>query len=341
MPEMRHDPVQRRWVVISPERGLRPTDYKPCREEKEEYDPFAEGNESDTPPEITAVRPASSKKNGPGWTVRVVPNKYPAFRVEGDLDRRADGLYDAMNGVGAHETVIEATDRDTDIALVTPEHAFQIGRVYRERLVDLMKDKRLRYVLIFRNRGRLAGASLSHPHSQIVATSVTPLAVAIELDSARRHYDDKERCLFCDLLAQEKQARSRIVYESDRFVAYTPYASRVPFEICLMPKQHQHDFREISDNDLRAFMTALQNVLQRIKVALDDPPYNFFLHSSPNSESLTPRSSHWTTLRHDWHWHLEILPRLGNMAGFEFGTGFFINSTPPEQAAEILRAVSL
>ena len=341
MPEMRHDPVQRRWVVISPERGARPTDYKPCRDEMEGDDPFAEGNEAQTPPEIMAVRPSGTRKNGPGWKVRVVPNKYPAFRVEGDLDRRADGLYDVMNGIGAHETVIEAPERDMDLALLEPDHAFEVGRMYRERMIDLMRDKRLRYVLVFRNRGRMAGASLSHPHSQIIATSVTPLSVAIELDSARRHYDDKERCLFCDLLAQEKAARKRIVYESDRFVAYAPFASRVPFEICLMPKAHQHDFREVSDQDLHAFMAALQEVLQRIKVALDDPPYNFFLHTAPNSESLTPRRSYWTTLRHDWHWHVEILPRLGNMAGFEFGTGFFINSTPPEQAAEILKSVKL
>jgi len=341
MPEMRHDPVQRRWVVISPERSMRPNDFKPCREEVDEFDIFAEGNEAHTPPEIIAIREPGTQPNTPGWQVRVVPNKYPAFRVEGDLDRRAEGLFDVMNGIGAHEMVIESPDRAIDFALLDPEIAFKVADIYRVRMTDLMKDKRLRYVLVFRNRGKMAGASISHPHSQIIATSVTPLAVAIELDSARRHYNDKERCLFCDILAQERLARVRIVYETERHIAYAPFASRVPFELCVMPKLHQHDYREISDDDLRDFVHALQNVLQRLKVALDDPPYNFLLHTSPNPESLTPRTSHWTTLRHDWHWHLEILPRLGSMAGFEFGSGFYINSTPPEQAAEILRSVAL
>lgn len=341
MPEMRHDPVQRRWVVISPERGGRPSDFKPCQEEKEDYDPFAEGHESDTPPEITAVRKSGTKKDEPGWTIRVVPNKYPAFRVEGDLDRRAEGIYDAMNGVGAHEAVIETPDPETDLAFLPEEHAFQLGKIYQERMNDLMKDQRMRYVLIFRNRGRMAGASLSHPHSQIIATSVTPQTIALELESARKHYDDKERCLFCDVIAQERKDRSRIVHETDLYIAFAPYASRVPFEIWLMPKIHDHDFRFISDTNLRAFMTALQTVLQKLRVALNDPPYNFVLHSAPNTESHGPRPTHWTTLKHDWHWHLEILPRLGSLAGFEFGTGFFINPTPPEQAAELLRSIQL
>jgi len=341
MPEMRHDPLQRRWVVISPERGSRPTDYLDFEEEVEEYDPFAEGNEGETPPEITAVRSKNSKPNGPGWQIRVFPNKYPAFKIEGDLDRRAEGVYDAMNGIGAHEMVIETPERRSDISLLNPEHAFNLGRTYRDRIIDLMKDRRMKYALLFRNHRKMAGASLSHPHSQIVATAVTPSSIAKELESARSYFLQKERCIFCDIINQERKERHRIVHESDKFIAFEPYASRFSFETWVMPKFHQHDFRNLSDDDMHGFMETLQITLQKLRVALNNPPYNLVLHTSPNTESFAPRPQYWGTLYHDWHWHIEILPRLGNVAGFEFGTGFFINSTPPEQAAEILRSAMI
>lgn len=341
MAEMRHDPVQRRWVVISPERGGRPTDYLPDEEKTLQENPFAEGNEDQTPPEITAVRKKNSRANGPGWLIRVVPNKFPAFRVEGELNRHPDGLYDVMNGLGAHETVIESPRREDDLALLPKEHALELGKVWRERITDLMQDQRLKYVLLFRNYRRAAGASLSHPHSQIVATAVTPLTIAEELHSAREHFLRKERCLFCDILHQEREERRRVVVENEYFIAFCPFASRFQYEISIMPKHHQHDFRLVNDIQMAGFMGILQDVTQRLKAALGNPPYNFVLHSAPNTGSMAPRPTYWNTLQWDWHWHAEILPRFGDVAGFEFGTGFFINSTPPEQAAEVLRSVEI
>ncbi len=343
MPEMRHDPIQRRWVVIAKGRALRPTDFTTVEEKPPDpaKNPFSEGNEGLTPKEVAAFRPGGGKPDSPGWLVRVVPNKYPALRIEGNPDRRGVGLYDEMNGVGAHEIVIETPDADLDISLLPPDHATALGGIYRDRLIDLMRDRRFRYVLVFKNHGRDAGASLAHPHSQIVALPVTPLVISLELESARSHFNLKERCLFCDIIAQELSDRERIVLETERFVAFCPYASRFPYEIWLLPRYHQHDFREIAPEDLAAFMAALQEVLQRLKAVLKNPPYNFMLHTAPNTESFSPRANHWQTLRYDWHWHLEIIPRVSQVAGFEWGTGLFINSTPPELAAEILRDVAL
>ncbi len=341
MAEMRHDPLHRRWVVIAPERAQRPTDFKSHGEEPGGDDPFAEGNEDQTPPEIYAIRKSGSKKNGPGWTVRVVPNKYPGFRVEGELERSGDGLYDRMNALGAHEVIIEGPRRDEDMTQFTPDHLFDLGTVWRERMTDLMRDIRLRYVLLFKNHGRIAGTSLSHPHSQVIATTITPRNISHKLEAAREHYDQRERCLICDMIQQELRERSRIVTVNDRFIAFAPYASRFDFEVMVMPRYHQHDFRQIADEDLKAFMVTLQEVLLRLRLALDNPPWNFVLQSAPNSESDSPRPTHWTTLKYDWHWHVEITPRLSVSQGFEWVTGFFINTTPPEQAAEVLRAIRL
>ncbi len=339
--EMRHDPLQRRWVIIAPERGIRPTDYVRADDDIDGFDPFAEGNEEHTTSEILAVRDKDSKKNGPGWKIRVVPNKYPAFRVEGDLDRHGNGIYDIMNGVGAHELVIETPNQFDDLPQLEDDHIHKLGMVYRDRLIDLFRDRRLKYAILFRNHGKAAGASLSHPHTQIAAMTVTPLQVAMELHAARDHYRAKERCLLCDMLRQEMDERERIVQMTDHFVAFCPYASRFNFETWILPRVHQHDFRRMTDDHIRDFMFLLRDVLTRIKAALDDPPYNFMMVTAPNSETIDPRPAQWTTLELDWHWRMMILPRLGNLAGFEFGTGFHINSTPPEQAAELLRAVEI
>ncbi|MBS1262160.1 MAG: Galactose-1-phosphate uridylyltransferase [Calditrichaeota bacterium] len=339
--EMRHDPLQRRWVIIAPERGIRPTDFTTRDDEVEEFDPFAEGNEQHTTPEITAVRKPGTKPNTPGWTVRVIPNMYPAFRIEGELNRRGDGLYDSMNGVGAHEIVIETPERFQDIPQLPDEQLRTIGLVYRDRIIDLYRDRRIKYAILFRNHGRAAGASLSHPHTQIAAMTVTPLQIAMELNAARAHYHAKERCLLCDMLVQEKQQRVRLVQETEKFVAFCPYASRFNFETWILPRNHMYDFRKLPDEDVREFMLILRDVLDRMQGALKDPPYNFILVTAPNTETHDPRPAQWSTLELDWHWRVMILPRLGSLAGFEFGTGFHINSTPPEQAAELLRSVEV
>ncbi len=342
MPELRHDPIQKRWVIIASERGRRPDDFAiPNEHPPEGFCPFCEGNETKTPPEITAIRHNGSGPNQPGWQVRVVPNKFPALRIEGNLDRKGIGVHDRMNGVGAHEVIIESPKHEMNLADAPVEHIRQVIWMYRERLVDLLRDQRFKYILIFRNYGAPAGASLSHPHTQIIATPVTPLTLSGELNSAREHYQEKERCLFCDVIQQELDSRERIVAASEEFVALTPFASRFPFEILLAPRHHHHSFAEAGDELIYHLAVMLKEVLLRVKKCLNDPPYNFLIHTIPNVKVRPRRRDYWGTIEVDFHWHLELMPRLTRIAGFEWGTGFYINPTAPEEAAKYLREVQL
>ncbi len=342
MSELRHDPVQKRWVIIAAERVMRPHDFpKPTLETRQVRTcPFCWGNEDKTPPEIFSIRPDNSAPNTPGWNLRVIPNKFPALKVEGAINRMGLGLYDKMDGIGAHEVIIETPDHNAHLGEMPKEHVVNIFKVFRDRIADLHKDQRLRYVLIFKNYGEPAGASLAHPHTQLIATPITPRTVAAELESARDHYLAKERCLFCDIINQEVALKERIVLSTDKYIAICPYASRFPFEIWLLPRQHLYDFSLLNDEDISSLTDAMQVILHRLRVSLDDPPYNFVLHTSPNYNVPRPgRPNYWQTLPYDWHWHFEIIPRLTKVAGFEWGTGFYINPTPPEVAAEFLTKV--
>ena len=341
MPELRHDPIQKRWVIIATERARRPSDFAIDRDMGGDGKcPFCQGNEDKTPPEIRAFRETPAM-DAPGWKVRVVPNKYPALRIEGDLERAAVGQYDRMNGIGAHEVIIETPYHDQDLADLPIEDVAAILKMYRERLIDLQRDPRFRYILIFRNRGSAAGASLAHPHSQVIATPVTPRTVAVELQSAREHYSVKERCIFCDIIAQELQSHSRIVTADQDFVTWCPYASRFPFEMTIAPRVHNHDFASQDDALILRLARHVREVITRMKKSLNDPPYNYLLHTAPAYQHQRRRPGYWSTIEADWHWHIEILPRLTRVAGFEWGSGFYINPTPPEDAARFLREVGV
>jgi UDPglucose--hexose-1-phosphate uridylyltransferase len=334
MPELRKDPVVGRWVIISTERSLRPTNFTtevPVKTRT--FCPFCPGNEEKTPPEVFAVRPGNDAPNGAGWKVRVVPNKFPALQIEGTLDRRGEGLYDKMNGVGAHEVVIESPDHEADLSDLPVEHIRQVLTAYRERMVDLHRDRRLRYVLIFKNHGAAAGATLSHTHTQLIATPIVPKSIQEELDGSRRYFELKERCVFCDIIHQEMAENGRrIVLTSDRFLAIAPFAPRFPFETWILPRRHMDSYQAVSDPDeLEEFATVLKDTLQRLNRALDRPPFNFVIHTAPVSEG---------ELEH-YHWHLEIMPKLSRVAGFEIGSGFYINPTPPEDAAQYLREIAV
>jgi len=339
MSELRHDPISKTWVIIATERSRRPMDFVPSQESTGDgaFCPFCEGHEDKTPPEIVAVRRPGTEPNTPGWSVRVIPNKFPALMIEGTPDRRGIGLYDKMRGIGAHEVIVESPDHNLMIPDMPDDQLHTVVEVWAERLRDLIRDRRFKYILLFKNHLPTAGASLAHPHTQIIATPVTPRAVAMKLESAKAHHQVKERCLFCDLIAQEIEDGSRVVYLDDQFVALAPYASRFPFEVFLAPRRHNHSFVETAPAELAAFGGALRDTLGRLRRALKDPPYNFVLHTAPNTETIPRRSHYWDKLPFDFHWHVEILPRLTKMAGFEWGTGFFINPTPPEVAAEFLR----
>lgn len=333
MPELRKDPVVGRWVIIATERSRRPTNFGdgPTLNPKA-FSPFAEGREDMTPPEVFAIRPGGGPANSPGWQVRVVPNKFPALQIEGTLDRRGEGLYDKMNGVGAHEVVVEGPDPNLQLADMPVEQIQRILQAWKERMLDLQKDKRFRYVLIFKNHGARAGATLEHPHSQIIATPIIPKMVQEELDGARHYFELKERCVFTDIIDQETSDGNgrRVVCTTDQFIALEPFAPRFPFETWILPREHRSSYQTITDPaEFLDLARILKDTLQRLNAALDSPPYNFVLHTAPLGEADLPY----------YHWHLEIMPKLTRVAGFEIGSGFYINPTPPEDAAQYLREI--
>ncbi len=338
MSELRRDPILDTWVIIAAERGRRPSDFAAVSEQLTVPSgcPFCAGNEAKTPPEIFAIR-GDTPANGPGWEVRVVPNKYPALQIDGDVERAGLGLLDRMNGVGAHEVIIETPDHLMDMAVASPEHIARVFDAFDQRTCDLRGDQRFRHIIIFRNYGAVAGASLSHPHSQLIALPIIPSIVVAKLEAARQHYADKERCIFCDMVAQELTLPERVILRNEHFAVLSPYAARFPYEVEIYPLRHSHDFILMSAEERLALGETLRFILQRYREALGDPPYNMMLHTSP---SPLPRAGHpeyWGTLAYDYHWHIELMPRLTKTAGFEWGTGFWINPVAPEDAARVLR----
>ena len=328
MPELRKDPVVGRWVIISTERGRRPSDFpsQPVQAQGGNC-VFCSHNEAKTPPEILAVRSPDSAPNAPGWSLRVVPNKFPALRIEGELEPSGEGLYDRMNGVGAHEVVIETPEHAATLATLPADAVADVLLAYRERVVDLKKDPRFAYILVFKNHGAAAGASLEHPHSQLIATPIIPLMVSEELKGGAEYYEMKERCVWCDVIRQERRSRRRVITEAHGFIALAPFAPRFPFETWIMPTHHRSAFEETGMEELRGLAEVLGEFLRRMERVLQRPPFNFMLHTAPLREG---------PLDH-FHWHLEIIPKLTSVAGYEWGTGFFINPVPPEDAAAALR----
>jgi UDPglucose--hexose-1-phosphate uridylyltransferase len=266
-----------------------------------------------------------------------VPNKFPALRVEGDLNRRGVGIFDLMDGVGAHEVVIESPLHQWRMADGPPESLELVLRASQARLTDLYRDLRFRYVVIFRNFGQAAGASLDHPHSQLIAVPITPKRVKEELAAARDYYSRKERCLFCDIIRQEQLLGDRVVLDREHFIAMSPFAARFPFELVIYPKRHDHDFRNLDDERRLALAQILHDCLRHLRPALGDPAYNYVVNTCPNPVPRPGKPGHWGTLALDYHWHLEIMPRVTRIAGFEWGTEFYINPVSPEDAAQFLR----
>lgn len=327
MSELRKDPIVGRWVIISSERGKRPSDW--ANEPKLKgggFCPFCPGNEDKTPPEIMAIRPISDEPNIPGWNIRVVPNKFPALQIESELSSKGEGIYDMMTGVGAHEVVIETPNHALDLADLNDNHLRNVLLIYRDRTLDLKRDKRFQYILIFKNHGVAAGASLEHTHSQLIATPIIPKRVIEELDGSRKYYKYKERCIYCDIILQETRAQSRIVLNNDSYMVIEPFAPRFPFETWILPKEHYSHYENMPEEMYADLADTLRDALNRMNNALGYPPYNFILHTSPIQESFLL----------EYHWHIEIIPKLTKVAGFEWGSGFYINPVPPERAAESL-----
>src|SRR5688572_20796858 len=331
MSELRKDPVTGRWVIISTERRKRPTDFRleSVTVTPDEACPFCEGHEHMTPRELLAHRRNGSGPDSPGWDLRVVPNQFPVLRVEGSLDRQAEGLFDKMNGIGAHEVIIETPRHAETLATMADAAVEQVLWAFRERVQDLKQDRRFRYIIIFKNHGLAAGASLDHSHSQLIALPIVPREVRDEVDGARKHFKSKERCVFCDIIRQDGQDGRRVIAENADMVALAPYAPRFPFETWILPKRHQALYEDAPRHEYASLARLLGDVLRRMNRTLHFPPYNLLIHSAPLSE---PAGDF-------YHWHVEVIPKLTKVAGFEWATGFYLNPTSPEEAAEVLRDV--
>jgi UDPglucose--hexose-1-phosphate uridylyltransferase len=329
MPEYRKDPVTDRWVIISTGRADRPDDsLNENDESSNKVCPFCPGNEHHTPEEILAYRAKDTPNNSPGWWLRVIPNKFPALMGHLHAKRAGEGMYDKINGMGVHEVVIESPVHDDHIGTMDQDRIEEIMWAYRDRTIEIMQEPRIQYILIFKNYRAEAGASQEHPHSQVIAMPIIPKQVQEEIEGAKRYHEYKERCVFCDMIAQEKKDGERVVMESEMFMAILPYASRFPYEICVLPRDHACFFHDIQKNEVSDLAGLLKHTMNLLREELDDPPFNWILHTTPVQEEENAY----------YHWHLEIIPKMTRAAGFEWGSGFFINPCSPEEAGRNLLA---
>lgn len=329
MSELRRDPIIGRWVIVDTDHPNRPEDFEhEPHVWKAATCPFCYGSEVGTPPEIVSIRDPGTSPNTPGWQVRVVPNKFPALQIEGDIDRHGLGIYDMSNGIGAHEIIVETPYHSKDIPDLLDHEVENILSMYCQRAIDLAKDKRFKYIMIFRNSGPAAGASLEHPHTQIIALPMVPKNVKEEIVGADNYFGYRERCIFCDIIRQEVQEKDRIISENKHFLAFCPYVSRFPFETWIIPKKHSGYFCHMTPDDIYNLALILKDTLSKVKKVFPNISYNYIIHTSPvNGDGDTE----------SYHWHLELMPKLTRVAGFEWGTGFYVITTPPELAAKYLR----
>jgi UDPglucose--hexose-1-phosphate uridylyltransferase len=337
MPQLRQDPSTNEWVIIAKERAKRPEQFRKDKkvvkipQEKDSGCPFCPGNEHMTPAEVLAYRNGGGI-NTPDWRVRVIPNKYAALLPEGDLTRtEQDDFFRWMDGVGQHEVIIETRFHNRFIYLMEEREVGEVILAYRERYHCLRQDPRYNLIIIFKNHGEAAGTSLEHPHSQIVATPVVPAYIRRKYAVATQYYDNTGRCLYCDMVEKELKDGSRIVMESKDFIVFHPFASRSPFETVIAPRRHCCSFGDISDEEVREFARILSLVLKKIQFGLNEPDFNYIIHTAPTKDE-----------NKDYYlWHLQLLPRLTTAAGFELGSGIYINTALPEETAAYLRSVSI
>ena len=325
MADLRKEPVTRTWVVVTTDHPKGPSDYLPFKppyqpQEAEGLCPFCPGHEEMTPRETFML-----SGEGGGWAVRVIPNKFPFFHIEGEFDRRPEGMYDVMEAVGAHEIVVETPGHKQNFASMDTQQIEKILRAYRERLKDLEKDPRFQQFLILKN---YPGLFNRHPHSHIIAMPVIPRRIDEEIYGTLDYYQRKERCIFCDIIKEEILMKKRVILETVHFLVFSPFASRYPFETWIVPKKHAPDFHHIHEEGIEDLSVAIQSLFLRFHKLLSNPPYSLALHTSPVQSRFH---------RSEYHWHIETRLRIGLREGFEWGTGFFVNPTPPEDAAAFLR----
>lgn len=333
-PALRLDRTTLDWVIFAPARARRPHEFRrPAREQPEEESeprlcPFCPGNEHLTPPEVYAVR-AGTAANAPGWQVRVVPNQFPALRIEESPQHVADNrVFRHMGGCGAHEVIIESPDHDTSLADQPVEQIDWVLRSLQVRFQDLMHDTRFQTILMFKNQGERAGTSLRHPHWQLVASPIVPRRLRLKYEVATEYFDIEGECLYCVLLQEELELKERIVAANEQFVAFVPYAASRPFETWILPRFHQPSFGHIDPATFRPLAELLKKTLLALHNSLEIPDYNLVVQSCARGDED----------KSYFLWHIEILPRLTTAAGLELGSGMFINPVRPEEAAEFLRS---
>lgn len=328
-PELRRDPVSGRWVIIAPGRSNRPRDTPHAVEEEATGDcPFCPGHEAQTSAEILSIRDAAGKG---AWRKRVFRSHSPVVSPDEELVRQGEGMFDMMGGYGEHEVIVDAPEHEASLATMSEDDLAELIRLWRDRFLALKKDDRFRYLTLCGNRGAASGAMISHSHSQIIATPILPRRVAEEVSRCYSYFRSKERCVFCDICESEmheaEAGTDRVVLQNDAFLVLAPFASRFAYETWIMPKDHASHFEEIPEDEIPLLSNALHRSFAALRGAIGDQPYSYVLHTAPTHERGMVH----------YHWHFELLPRLTNVAGFEWGTGFYINIMPPEEAARQLR----
>ncbi|NPA51558.1 MAG: galactose-1-phosphate uridylyltransferase [Aquificae bacterium] len=338
MSELRYNRLKDTWTIIAEERAKRPHDYKEYTKEEAtqiENCPFEYGNEHMTPPEVFAIREKNTKPNSSGWKVRVVPNKYPAVSPQTPLDYFFRCIYDNVTGFGYHEVIIDTPDHFKQIQDFNKEDFQYLFTAFKERLKALSNDNRIKYIHIFKNHRKEAGKSLYHSHSQLIALPMIPKLVDTQINQSRSYYKQKERCLLCDEVMYELETEERILYKNEKFVVYCPYASLYPFEIRIVPYPHSYSFLEIKKFDY--LIDAVKVAVKKLNNTLLDPPFNLILYTSPPKRDNYKIPDYFYNIEIFNHWYIEILPRITTHAGFELGTGYYINPVPPETAVNKLK----
>lgn len=325
--ELRKDPVTQSWVIQEDGEGTWPVNGD-C--------PLCPGREA-LSPQTLYEHPFGRSD----WQVRVVPHVRPLYRIEGDAQRRGEGLYDKMRSLGAHEIIVESPNHETSLSGQSDENVAQVLRAAVSRIADLKRDRRFRYITFFRNHGERAGQTIEHPHSQITATPFIPRRLVYELRSSLRYFELKERCLLCDVVKQELSQQARTVEWDDRFAAFCPFASRVPYETWILPVNHHYAFEE----DLASweaqlhFARFLKSILARLTAVA--PAHHLVLHTAPNVRAKYEKTGNWQSLESDFHWHFEILPVTPSDSRSYSVKEVYYNSLPPETAARELRKAGM
>jgi UDPglucose--hexose-1-phosphate uridylyltransferase len=327
LPEIRQDAISGHWVIVAPERARRPHAFANERAQhgKAEPCPFCPGNEPETPPEVMAIRD-HGQANEPGWRLRIVPNKFPALRRDA-LPAPPPDVGLRRTAAGAHEVVIETAEHDVTWSRLPIPRLSEVLEAIRTGMAALAGEPGVEYVFFFKNHGEAAGATLEHPHSQLLALPMVPALVAAELEGAERYYARTDRCYFCELAEDEAAGGDRLVLDCGPVAALAPYAARAPFEVWILPRRHQATLGEATPAEIEALARAIRGALRKLDEALGETAYNLFLHEAPQRSG---------PLRH-YHWHFELIPRLARLAGFEWGAQMFINPIAPEEAARRLR----